>query len=61
MKARLTLVSTYEYEIVPETYPDGITIEQMLAIDVANSYEDPTFIVERGEPSITAELIEEQS
>jgi hypothetical protein len=37
-KARITV--TFEYEMEPDSYPEGATPAEMVAIDVAN-YHDP--------------------
>ena len=60
MKARIKIVFTTEYEIIPKHYPDGMTPEQMLKFDIDNTDDDPFTLLEgNGDWEVTGELLPE--
>lgn len=59
MKAKLKIVIEVEYPLIPSSYPEGSTPEQMVEMDVQQTDEDP-FIIITGENAtwtITGEVI----
>jgi len=60
-KAKIKIVYELEYELNENYYPDSITHNQMLAIDVQSAIEDPfqTMENEKGKWTITGEIIGE--
>jgi hypothetical protein len=46
MKARITVIHTNEYDLNPAYYPEGISNEDMLNLDVNSIKEDPYYFLE---------------
>lgn len=56
MKAKITI--TFEYEIVPDYYPEGAAAEECLAIDLANFKDDPCEALANFDFVLKGELID---
>ena len=61
MKAKLIISAEIEYEIDPSSYPSGMSLVDMLALDVKNTTADPYFMLDGHNVkwSVTGELVEE--
>ena len=46
MKAKLIITAEIEYEINPSAYPSGMSLADMLAMDVKAAEADPYFMLE---------------
>lgn len=46
IKVRTVMTVTKEYEIDPEHYPDGSTVEQMLKLDLESFADDPLLFLD---------------
>lgn len=56
MKFKITIISTYEYEVDPDNYPKGAALHDMLAIDINSATEDPLMFF--GNIEVTGEVID---
>jgi len=58
-KARVTIVTTIEYDINPKFYKEGITPEECVEADVVGAEEDPFFYLEMegAEITVTGEVL----
>lgn len=58
-KARITV--TFEYELVPDAYPDGSTLGDMVVLDVANYHDlDSLFdVMQYQDLTISGEVVED--
>ena len=58
-RIKITMNFEYEYEPDPSNYPLGSTIDEMIAIDVANAHDDPYLFIDMdgSNTSITGEAV----
>lgn len=56
-KARITV--TFEYELKPDSYPDGATPDEMVQIDVANYHDSDSLfdVIQHQELTVTGEVL----
>lgn len=52
IKVRTTMTLTVEYEINPEYYAEGSTVEQMIETDIDSFHDDPTLLFSLGEVEV---------
>lgn len=52
-RAKITITCVVEYEIHPEYYSTGSTLEEMLACDINNADEDPFMFLGMDNADIT--------
>ena len=45
-KVKVKFIIEYEYELQPEFYPEGLSAEEMLKIDIDNMNNDPLMVLD---------------
>lgn len=53
MKAKITLTIELEYDLDPSIYPEGMTPEEMVAMDVENYETEPYWLMENDKSVMT--------
>lgn len=58
-KARITITSTFEYDVIPEHYAPGASLEDCLNVDIRNAEDDPAMFLEMdgADLKVTGEIV----
>lgn len=59
MKIKIKLTFINEFEVDPSLYDDGLSLEDMLNVEITNAKEDPYLMCEDATMEVSGELIGE--